>query len=448
MAAAAISPQDAVVLVVDDERAVAEQLAEGLEASGFRTRLAHMAAEALDMVRRSPEIAVVVSDIRMPGGDGLQLARDIQAQRPEAQAVEVVVITGHATIDDAASAVRSRVSDFLRKPFRLMTAVQAVQQAMDRALERRARDEERQRIARQLLEGESRRDELDRRLAELGEKLAATGAEGQASVAVQDRLHAVSHALRTPLNAISVSAELLHGQPATGDAGDYQKILQEGISEASRAIQLVEELILAEGRPQGPPASVSLDALVRASFARCSRARPGQLFHLPATAQDLMVLAPRDTLARALDLAVEAALDWAPPPGPGADLQAVRTLQCAVACVAEAGRAWACVTLVHGPEGEEAGPLPAGHVLEMQGTRLSRTLESLGFLVARRLLERQGGGLTSMVTASGHGVLRVTMPLPPSPTPASPTPASPTPASPTPASPTPPSPTPASPTKA
>ena len=47
----------------------------------------------------------------------------------------------------------------------------------------------------------------------------------------------------------------------------------------------------------------------------------------------------------------------------------------------------------------------------------------LGFLVARRLLERQGGGLTSMVTASGHGVLRVTIPLPACPTPASPPPA-------------------------
>jgi hypothetical protein len=126
---------------------------------------------------------------------------------------------------------------------------------------------------------------------------------------------------------------------------------------------------------------------------------------------------------RALDLAVEAALDWAPPSGHGADPQPVRTLQCAVTCVAEAGRAWACVTFVHGPEGEETGPLPAGHVLEMQGTRLSRTLESLGFLVARRLLERQGGGLTSMVTASGHGVLRVTIPLPACPTPASPPPA-------------------------
>jgi hypothetical protein len=79
--------------------------------------------------------------------------------------------------------------------------------------------------------------------------------------------------------------------------------------------------------------------------------------------------------------------------------------------------AWACVTFVSCGPDEAPLPLPAGPMLAAQGTRLSRTLETLSFLVARRLLERQGGSLTSMVTAAGHGVLRLALPVPSCPAP-------------------------------
>lgn len=419
MAPAPSLPEEHVVLVVDDEPTVAHQLAEGLEASGFRVRVASLAAEALDLTRRSPEIAVVLTDIRMPGGDGLQLARDIQAGRPESQAIEVIVITGHATIDDAAAAVRSRVSDFLRKPFRLVTAVKAVQQAMGQAIERRARHEERQRISRQLLEGAAQRDELDRRLAALTDALAMTGGDGDTSAAVQDRLHAVSHALRTPLNAISASAQLLHEGAPAAHTEDYQRILQDGISEASRAVQLVEELILAEGRPQGPAAATRLAPLLEMALARAARARPTQRIEPPATPQDLSVVAPRDPLTRALDLAIEAALDWTPParPASNTDPAGAMALRCDLARAEGGGRGWACITLVHGRGGDAADAIPPDHSLEAQGTRLSRTLETLGYLVARRLLERQGGSLTSIITPSGQAVLRLALPLPPATSP-------------------------------
>lgn len=172
------------VLVVDDEAAVAAQLAEGLEAAGFQARACHSATEAMALIHAHPEIMVVMSDIRMPGGDGLQLARDIQAVRGEEHAVEIIVITGHATVDDAASAVRSRVSDFLRKPFRLATAVSAIRHAMEQAQQRRAQHASQAQITRRLLEGEARREELDRRLAALTERLAAMGEDGHAKVAM------------------------------------------------------------------------------------------------------------------------------------------------------------------------------------------------------------------------------------------------------------------------
>lgn len=398
-----VAPAPPAILVVDDEPSVAEQLAEGLDASGFTPLVCHSATEALALVRARPDILVVMSDIRMPGGDGLQLARDVQAARGEADALEVIVITGHATIDDAACAVRSRVSDFLRKPFRLATAVTAVQHALERAQERRERHAREAQIARRLLDGEARRDELDRRLVALTERLAAMGEDGQAKVAMQDKLHAVSHALRTPLNAISASAELL--QAGASDAtSDYQRILQDGITEASRAVQLVEELIIAEARPVSEPRQSGLVALLRRALDRAGASRPAHRMEPPAAEPELTVHAPRDVLARALELAVEAALDWAPK---GATLRGL------AGTLGGEGQDWACVTLVIGPAGSPAPQPPPLPVLEAQGTRLSRTLESLGYLVARRLLERQGGHLSSCVLGPGQAVLRVALPLAP-----------------------------------
>lgn len=391
---------DLSVLVVDDEPTVAEQLAEGLEALGFSVHVAHGAAEALSMVQQSPQIGVLITDIRMPGGDGLQLARDVQSVRDEASAIEVIVITGHATIDDATAAVRSRVADFLRKPFRLATAAQAVRNSLTQVQNRRARHAHQNAVQRRLLEGESQRDELVRGLESATEKLSALGGSGLVPDAVQDKLHAVSHALRTPLNAISASAELLHDGRKPQDTAEYQAILREGIAEASRAVQLVEELISAEGRGREVPAPLSLAAALRHALAPLLAGRSLHRVQPPEVAQDAPVTAASGGVARALELAVEAALDWLTPGG---------TLVSRVSTIQDHQQNWVCVTLIAGVD-EACAPIPETHTLEAQGTRMSRTLESLGFVVARRLAERQGGRMTSWIAPSRHGVLRLAFP--------------------------------------
>jgi len=125
------------VLVVDDEPMVREQIALALRRRGHAVCIAASVAEATAMVAEQDDIGVVVTDIRMPEEDGLSLARRL-AGAPEAQRPEVVLVTGHATIEDAASAVRIGVSDFLRKPLRAMELAAAVGAAMERARARRA----------------------------------------------------------------------------------------------------------------------------------------------------------------------------------------------------------------------------------------------------------------------------------------------------------------------
>ncbi len=126
------------VLVVDDEPAILRHVADGLAACGFRVRAAGSIAEAQDLLAAAPEIAVVVSDIRMPGGDGLGFAAALARPGDERLAREVVLMTGHAGPDDDAAARAANIRDLLRKPFRLHDLVSAVQRAMARCLARGA----------------------------------------------------------------------------------------------------------------------------------------------------------------------------------------------------------------------------------------------------------------------------------------------------------------------
>jgi len=90
-------------------------------------------SEALSLLHESPDIAVVVTDIRMPHGTGLELAQSVLRARKGAMATEVILITGHATTDDVTEAVRLGACDFLHKPFRLAEVERAVRKASQRA---------------------------------------------------------------------------------------------------------------------------------------------------------------------------------------------------------------------------------------------------------------------------------------------------------------------------
>jgi diguanylate cyclase (GGDEF)-like protein len=135
---AAASTAPLAVLVVDDEVWIAEELALGLEESGLSVAMATSAATAQAMLAERADIGVVVTDIRMPGEDGLSMVRRLLTDRPAQHAVEAVVMTGHATIDDAVAAVRAGAFDFVRKPFTLTEMTAVVQAASARAAAKRA----------------------------------------------------------------------------------------------------------------------------------------------------------------------------------------------------------------------------------------------------------------------------------------------------------------------
>ena len=101
------------IYVVDDDDAVRDSLALLLEAAGLRVEAFAGAAQALARCREQRPVCVV-TDVRMPEIDGLELQRRLAALYAQ---VPVIVITGHADVPLAVEAMKAGAVDFIEKPF-------------------------------------------------------------------------------------------------------------------------------------------------------------------------------------------------------------------------------------------------------------------------------------------------------------------------------------------
>ena len=118
------------LLLVDDEEGIRKVLGLTLADKGYRVRTAASAEEALGLFRAEPA-PVVLTDIKMPGQDGLELLQALKALDPE---TEVILITGHGDIDLAIQGIKLDAADFVTKPI----SDDALDIALGRARERRA----------------------------------------------------------------------------------------------------------------------------------------------------------------------------------------------------------------------------------------------------------------------------------------------------------------------
>lgn len=118
------------VLVVDDEAYVRDSLVALLRARGFDVSAAGAVPEALAVLARTP-VDAVLSDLRMPGADGLELVKRLQAAAPE---VPVLILTGHGSVPSAVACLKAGAADYILKP----ADPEAVEVALERALAARA----------------------------------------------------------------------------------------------------------------------------------------------------------------------------------------------------------------------------------------------------------------------------------------------------------------------
>ena len=153
-------PADRVVHVIDDDEDVRQSLAFLLSSAGLAVRV-HESAVAFLKVLPEIQEGCVVTDIRMPQMDGLELQRRLR----EVKAIlPVIVMTGHGDVPLAVEAMRAGAVDFIEKPFDDEVLLSAIRSA----LKLRARDSERDARAAEI---KGRIDRLSEREREVLERL-------------------------------------------------------------------------------------------------------------------------------------------------------------------------------------------------------------------------------------------------------------------------------------
>lgn len=116
------------VLIVDDQESIRLALSRMLSKEGYEVLLAEEGEKALDVLREK-KVNVMLSDLKMPKMDGLQLLKASKLVKPE---VEVILITAHGTIEKAVGAMKDGAYDFITKPFKKLVIANMIKKAMEK----------------------------------------------------------------------------------------------------------------------------------------------------------------------------------------------------------------------------------------------------------------------------------------------------------------------------
>ena len=101
------------VLLVDDEVEFVETFGERLKMRNLEISKAFSGKEALKVLEKHPDLEVVVLDVKMPGMDGIETLAEIKKKFP---LVEVIMLSGHSTVESAIEGMKKGAFDYLMKP--------------------------------------------------------------------------------------------------------------------------------------------------------------------------------------------------------------------------------------------------------------------------------------------------------------------------------------------
>ncbi|MCL2102674.1 MAG: response regulator, partial [Syntrophorhabdaceae bacterium] len=117
------------ILVVDDDPQMRSALKEAIHRIGHKADVCENGLEAISRVTKT-DYALVVTDMKMPGMDGLTLLKEI---RRRCASQPVLVITGYGTVENAVETMREGAADYLLKPFSFDSLKKAVESVMARS---------------------------------------------------------------------------------------------------------------------------------------------------------------------------------------------------------------------------------------------------------------------------------------------------------------------------
>jgi DNA-binding NtrC family response regulator len=116
------------VLLVDDEVPFVETMTKRLSKRQVMVLPAYSGREALEKLAKNA-VDVVILDVKMPGMDGIETLREIKKTHP---LVEVIMLTGHATVETAVEGMRLGAFDYLMKPCEIEELLAKVKEAKDK----------------------------------------------------------------------------------------------------------------------------------------------------------------------------------------------------------------------------------------------------------------------------------------------------------------------------
>jgi len=270
----AIDPR-ASLLIIDDERGPAESLRMVFKEQ-YEVFTAPGGKEALEVLRERP-IDVVTLDLRMPGMGGNEVMEHIKRLDPD---IEIIVVTGYASLDSAIRGLRHRVFDYVTKPF----DVPQISDLVERAVARR----------RATLRA---RDFRDRFLANL------------------------SHELRTPLNAIMGFNDMLTDQLTPQLSQDQRDTFDRIQTHSRRLLTLIDTVTVLnqveDGEYQIIPVEFDVREVLAWAVEHFTRVAQEQRVTLSALVTDepAPIKADRDKLERLVSALVDNALKFTPVAG-------------------------------------------------------------------------------------------------------------------------------------
>ncbi|EGK72132.1 Acetoacetate metabolism regulatory protein atoC [Methyloversatilis universalis FAM5] len=230
------------VLLVDDEAVAREGLATALRRDGLEVTTADNGEAALALLRQR-EYEVLLTDVKMPGMDGLELLRRAREAWP---GMEVLVVTGFATTESAVEAMRAGAFYYVSKPFRLGEVRKLVREAADKAQLRAENQRLRQLVEHAADERIITRDEGMRAILDIARGVAPTdcnvlivGETGTGKELLARHVHAHSRRASGPFVAVNCGAlneELLANELFGHEKGAYTGAAQArgGLVEAAQ----------------------------------------------------------------------------------------------------------------------------------------------------------------------------------------------------------------------
>lgn len=116
------------IMLVDDEVRYLETTGKLLSKKGYDVQTAASGPEALEKLTKQ-NVNVVILDVKMPGMDGIATLKEIKKQFPS---VEVIMLTGHATVESAIDGLKAGASDYLMKPAEINDLVAKAEEVFEK----------------------------------------------------------------------------------------------------------------------------------------------------------------------------------------------------------------------------------------------------------------------------------------------------------------------------